>query len=175
VSSGAAVAGIGLGLLVSVRSRSRSRVILHGRLARSAVGELLVELREGARRLICRRPPRTLGDPSLELARRDQGGPVLSTRGGRSTARRRRRSVSTPILHQGVAVGALVHDRSLRLRPELLDAVGAAPASRSRTAARSRRCSAPSGAAAPRRQQAALRRVATLVAADVRRRRLPEP
>ena len=34
--------------------------------------------------------------------------------------------VATPILHQGEPVGALVHDRSLRLRPELLDAVCAA-------------------------------------------------
>src|SRR5262249_1444901 len=34
--------------------------------------------------------------------------------------------VTTPILHQGEPIGALVHDRSLRLRPELLDAVSAA-------------------------------------------------
>ena len=34
--------------------------------------------------------------------------------------------VATSILHQGEPVGVLVHDRSLRLRPELLDAVSAA-------------------------------------------------
>jgi signal transduction histidine kinase len=34
--------------------------------------------------------------------------------------------VATTVIHQGAAVGALVHDRSLHLRPELLDAVNAA-------------------------------------------------
>jgi signal transduction histidine kinase len=34
--------------------------------------------------------------------------------------------VATAIRHQGEPIGALIHDRSLRLRPELLDAVSAA-------------------------------------------------
>jgi signal transduction histidine kinase len=129
LSSRAAVVGIGLGLLASLAlPASFLAVLLKGRLSRAAVGELLVELREGA-------PApgledalgRALGDPSLELARRwpdgsyrDGGGRALVFPGP-GDAR-----VVTPIAHQGEPVGMLVHDGSLRLRPELLDAVSAA-------------------------------------------------
>jgi PAS domain S-box-containing protein len=130
ISSEAAVIGIGLGLLAAVALPAAFvGILLQGRLSRAAVGELLVELREAGE------PPslrdalrRALGDPSLELARMrpedgayvDRSGKLvdLPVPGGTQTA--------TPILYQGEPVGMLVHDRSLRLRPELLDAVNAA-------------------------------------------------
>jgi signal transduction histidine kinase len=129
LSSGAAVVGIGLGLLASTALPAAFlAVLLQGRLSRAAVGELLVELREGAA------APgledalrRALGDPSLELARRQADGSHRDASGrpvrlpGPGEAR-----VGTPIAHHGEPVGMLVHDRSLRLRPELLDAVSAA-------------------------------------------------
>ena len=130
LSSGAAVLGIGFGLLASVAlPASFLGMLLQGRLSRGAVGELLLELRgrphphslEVALR-------RALGDSSLELLRIrpedgahvDRLGKVVRPPGpGRP-------QVTTPVLYQGEPVGALVHDRSLHLRPELLDAVNAA-------------------------------------------------
>ena len=130
LSSGAAVVGIGLGLLASVAlPASFLGVLLQGRLSRGAVGELLVELRarnrphdlEDALR-------RALGDPALRLARlRPEDGAYVDGRGkivplpAAGEAR-----VATTVLHRDAPVGALVHDRSLHLRPELLDAVNAA-------------------------------------------------
>jgi signal transduction histidine kinase len=129
LSSEAAMIGIGLGLLAALALPGAFLgVLLQGRLSRAAVGELLVELREGS-------PApglqdalgRALGDPSLELARREVDGSyhdgsgqalVLPEPGDGRTA--------TPIGHQGEPVGMLVHDKSLGLRPELLDAVSAA-------------------------------------------------
>jgi signal transduction histidine kinase len=170
LSSNAAVLGIGIGLLVSVALPiSFLGVMLHGRLARAAVGELLVELREG------RDAPdlqdalrRALGDTSLELARRDAEGRFVDG-GGRTIALPPADGarVATPILHQGETVGALVHDRSLRLRPELLDAVGAAAGfalANERALETVQRADAELRRLAD--EQAALRRVATLVAAD---------
>jgi PAS domain S-box-containing protein len=93
------------------------------------VGELLVELRartqphslEAALR-------RALGDHALQLVRVRQeddtyvdGNGELVTLPKPGDAR-----VATKVVHQGAVVGALVHDRSLHLRPELLDAVNAA-------------------------------------------------
>ena len=130
LSSEAAVIGIGLGLIAALALPiAFLGVILEGRLSRAAVGELLVELREPSR------PPglqdalrRALGDPQLELVRvRPEDGAYVDRSGapvelpGPSDPQ-----VTTPILHQGEPIGALVHDRSLRLRPELLDAVSAA-------------------------------------------------
>jgi len=130
ISSEAAVIGIGLGLLAAVALPAAFvGMLLQGRLSRAAVGELLVELREAGE------PPslrdalrRALGDPSLELARMrpedgayvDRSGKLvdLPVPGGTQMA--------TSILYQGEPVGMLIHDRSLRLRPELLDAVNAA-------------------------------------------------
>jgi signal transduction histidine kinase len=170
LSSGAAVLGIGLGLLVSVALPvAFLGVILHGRLARAAVGELLVELREGGEAPDLEDAlRRALGDPSLELARRDEKGRFVAG-GGRPLALPAGGGarVATPILHQGQPVGMLVHDRSLRLRPELLDAVGAAAGF---ALANERALEAAQRADAELRrladEQAALRRVATLVAAD---------
>jgi PAS domain S-box-containing protein len=71
---------------------------------------------------------RALGDPTLELARvRPEDGVYVDRNGspillpGPADPQ-----MTTQILHQGEPIGALVHDRSLRLRPELLDAVSAA-------------------------------------------------
>jgi len=130
LSSGAAVIGIGLGLLAALALPGAFLgMLLQGRLSRAAVGELLVELREPGQ------PPdlqdalrRALGDPSLELARVrsddwtyvDRFGATVALPGPGDA------QVATPIRYQGEPVGALVHDRSLRLRPELLDAVSAA-------------------------------------------------
>jgi signal transduction histidine kinase len=103
--------------------------LLHARLSRSALGELVVELRadltpSGLRDALAR----TLRDPSLELAywlpqfetyADVEGKPFdLDARaGGRAV---------TPIDRQGEHVAALLHDRSLRDEPELLAAVTAA-------------------------------------------------
>ncbi len=129
LSSRAAVVGIGLGLLASLALPGAFLgVLLQGRLSRAAVGELLVELREGG-------PApgledalrRALGDPSLELARLDGGGAYARSDGAPfAPPLPRDPRTTTPVLHQGEPVGLLVHDRSLRLRPELLDAVSAA-------------------------------------------------
>jgi signal transduction histidine kinase len=130
ISSGAAVVGIGLGLLAAVAVPAGFlAILLQGRLSRAAVGELLLELRERSR------PPglrdalrRALHDPSLEVARlRPDDGAYVDRNGNTIELPAPGTSqVATPILYGGEAVGALVHDRSLRLRPELLDAVNAA-------------------------------------------------
>jgi PAS domain S-box-containing protein len=129
LSSRAAVVGIGLGLLASLALPGGFvAMLLQGRLSRAAVGELLVELREGAAAPGLQDAlRRALGDPSLELARREDDGSYRDA-GGRVLALQRSGDarVATPIEHQGEPVGMLVHDRSLRLRPELLDAVNAA-------------------------------------------------
>jgi len=131
LSSRAGLVGFGLGLLAALALPAAFLAILvQGRLSRAAVGELLLELRDPGR------PPdledalrRALGDPSLRLGRLrlrsgegyvdGSGEPlVLPTPGGVQ--------VTTPILYQGATIGVLVHDRSLKLRRELLDAVSAA-------------------------------------------------
>jgi signal transduction histidine kinase len=128
ISSGAAVVGIGLGLLASIAlPASFVVVLLKGRLSRAAVGELLVELREGAA------APgledalrRALGDPSLQLARRMPDGSYRDGAGRVVSPRSPDWGVPTLIEHHGEPVGMLVHDPSVRLRPELLEAVTAA-------------------------------------------------
>jgi PAS domain S-box-containing protein len=130
LSSQAGIVGFGLGVLAALAIPAAFVVTLvQGRLSRAAVGELLLELRDPGR------PPdleeslqRALGDPTLRLGRLvpdgeeyldPEGAPLrLPEPGGPQ--------VATPILHHGEPIGTLVHDRSLRLRPELLDAVGAA-------------------------------------------------
>jgi PAS domain S-box-containing protein len=130
ISSRAAVIGIGLGLVAALALPvAFLGVLLDGRLSRAAVGELLVELREPTH------PPglrdalrRTLGDPTLELVRyRPEDGAYVD-RSGEAVVLpdAGEPQVATPIVNHGEPLGALVHDRSLRLRPELLDAVGAA-------------------------------------------------
>ena len=130
LSSRAGVVGFGLGLLAALALPAAFLgIVLQGRLSRAAVGELLVELREpGAPPVLRDGLRRALGDPSLELLRvRPENGAYLDRFGETVTLPATRHpQVATPILHQGEPVGALVHDRSLRLRPELLDAVSAA-------------------------------------------------
>ena len=134
LSSEAAVIGIGLGLLTALALPAGFlAILLQGRLSRAAVGELLVELGEPGEP--GGEPPglrdalrRALGDPTLELARISPDGGAYVGRSGETLALPRPGDpqVATSILHQGEPVGALIHDRSLRLRPELLDAVSAA-------------------------------------------------
>ena len=129
LSSGAAVVGIGLGLLSSIALPAAFVAgLLQGRLSRAAVGELLVELREGTTATGLQDAlRRTLGDPSLELARGDASGRYRDAEGrpmalpGPGEPR-----MTTSIEYQGDEIGVLVHDKVMRLRPELLDAVSAA-------------------------------------------------
>jgi PAS domain S-box-containing protein len=130
VSSKAAVIGIGFGLLAAVALPGTFlAVLLQGRLSRAAVGELLVELRERGRSPVLRDSlRRALGDSTLEVARvRPEDGAYVDSRGRTvSLPGQTEAQVATPILYGGEPVGALVHDPSLNLRPELLDAVNAA-------------------------------------------------
>ncbi|HEX6787660.1 MAG TPA: histidine kinase [Gaiellaceae bacterium] len=128
ISSDAAVIGIGIGLIASLAFPAGFlTVLLQGRLSRAAVGQLLLELGEPGD------PPgledalgRALGDPTLALAR-VEGGVYVDSRGKPVTLPGSGATqVSTLILHHGEPIGALIHDRTLRLRPELLDAVCAA-------------------------------------------------
>jgi len=130
LSSRAGYFGFGLGLLAALALPGAFvGTLVQGRLSRSAVGELLVELGEpGEPPLLRDGLRRALGDPFLELARvRAEDGVYVDRFGERMTLPGvGEPQIATPLVHQGEPVGALVHDRSLRRRPELLDAVGAA-------------------------------------------------
>jgi signal transduction histidine kinase len=114
LSSNAAVVGIGLGLLSSIALPAAFVAgLLQGRLSRAAVGELLVELRQGTTAPGLQDAlRRTLGDPSLELARADAAGRYIDAEGrpmtlpGPGEPR-----MTTPIEHQGEEIGVLVHDK----------------------------------------------------------------
>jgi signal transduction histidine kinase len=104
--------------------------LLHARLARAAVGDLLVELRDDAPAAELRDAlARALRDPSVELAywlpeyetwADVDGKPVvLPDDGTRATM---------IIERKGTRVAALTHDPALLDQPELLDAVAAAAA-----------------------------------------------
>ncbi len=105
--------------------------LAHARLARSSVGDLLVELRaDPAPAGLAPALARALRDPSLTLAYwlpafeswADLDGHRVDLPGadaGRTT---------TLIEHDGAHVAALVHDGALQDEPELLSAVGAAAA-----------------------------------------------
>jgi signal transduction histidine kinase len=105
--------------------------LLDARLARSSVGDLLVELRSDPSPRELREPiARALNDPSLELAywlpqfgswADPEGRAVRLPRDGDGRA-------ATLIERNGERVAALVHDPSLEHEPELLDAVSAAAA-----------------------------------------------
>jgi signal transduction histidine kinase len=105
--------------------------LLNARLARSAVGDLLVELRsEPAPADLRGAFARALGDPSLTLAywlpqfgswAEPSGRPVELPKPGSGRA-------TTLIESDGAHVAALVQDASLDQEPELLDAVSAAAA-----------------------------------------------
>jgi PAS domain S-box-containing protein len=130
LSSRAGLVGFGLGLLAALAIPAAFVVTLvQGRLSRAAVGELLLELRDpGEEPDLEESLRRALGDPTLRLGRLgavedeylDSSGELLRLPVAGEA------QVATPILHHGEPIGTLVHDRSLRLRPELLDAVGAA-------------------------------------------------
>jgi signal transduction histidine kinase len=104
--------------------------LLDARLARSAVGDLIIDLRSDMQPASLQIAlARTLRDPSLKLAYwlpdfgtyvDLDGRPVdVPAHDGRATR---------TIEHEGVRVAALLHDPSLDDEPELLDAVGAAAA-----------------------------------------------
>ena len=102
--------------------------LVQGRLSRAAVGELLLELRSpGEAGDLEEALRRALGDPTLRLGRLTPDGGYLD---GSGTAfalpGRNDLQVATPIMHRGESIGILVHDRSLRLRAESLEAVSAA-------------------------------------------------
>ena len=129
LSSHAGLLGFGLALIAALALPVSFLVTLvQGRLSRGAVGELLLELRDPAQSADLEEAlQRALGDPALRLGRRTPDGGYVGCSGAvLFVPDRGGRTVATAILHQGKPVGMLVHDRSLRLRPELLDAVNAA-------------------------------------------------
>ena len=125
--------------------------LLRTRLHRSAVAELVVELGSLPRPSQVRDAiARTLGDPSLELAfwlpdderYVDPNGNALVPEAEPARA-------VTVLEHDGTRLAALVHDPSLLDDPELVQAVGAAAASRSRTRACRPSCAPSSPRCAP--------------------------
>ncbi len=130
LSSRAGLVGFGLGLVAALALPAAFlATLVQGRLSRGAVGALLLELRDPGRPSDLEEAlQRALGDPSLRLGRLAAdgscfidgfGAPLPSPRPGDA-------QVVRPILHQGESIGALLHDRSLRLRNDLLEAVSAA-------------------------------------------------
>jgi signal transduction histidine kinase len=105
--------------------------LLHARLARAAVGDLLVELRGSPAPADLRDAlARALGDPSLRLVywlpayeswADVDGQPVALDSGGG-------RRATTLIDREGEHVAAMTHDAAVNDEPELLDAVAAAAA-----------------------------------------------
>jgi signal transduction histidine kinase len=102
--------------------------LLDARLARSAVGDLVLELRtEPAPDHLRDALARTLRDPSLELAYWLPGFGVYADRNGRPVMLRGLQGRATKLIDRdGVRVAALIHDPALEDEPELLDAVCAA-------------------------------------------------
>src|SRR4051812_7156662 len=102
--------------------------LLRARLARSAVGDLVVALRrDPAPDAVRDAMARALGDPSLQVAfwLPDHGG--YADAGGHPVdPGDDRERVTTMVDLSGERVAVLLHDPSLRGEPELLDAVGAA-------------------------------------------------
>jgi signal transduction histidine kinase len=102
--------------------------LLRARLARGALGELLLALERTSPAGLRDALAHALGDPTLELAfwlpeRNefvDDQGTALPLPADDSP------QALTPIEHQGEPVAALVHDRSLLEEPELVQAAGAA-------------------------------------------------
>jgi len=105
--------------------------LLDARLARSSVGDLLVELRaEPSHGDLHDLLAQALGDPSLELAYwlpqfgswADPAGRAVSLPGADSGR------AATIVERDGKPLAALIHDPALKDEPELLDAVSAAAA-----------------------------------------------
>jgi signal transduction histidine kinase len=129
LSSRAGLLGFGLALIAALALPvAFLATLVHGRLSRAAVGELLLELRDPAHPADLEEAlRRALRDPTLRLGRLAPDGGYLDGSGAAlALPKRDAFRATTPILHQGEPVGMLVHDRSLRLRPELFDAVNAA-------------------------------------------------
>jgi signal transduction histidine kinase len=101
--------------------------LLQARLARSSVGDLVVELRDAPGEL---RSPlaRALRDPSLALVYWLPEFGVWADEKGRPVPLPDDASRVTPIDDDGEPMAALVHDPALRDEPALLDAVTAAAA-----------------------------------------------
>jgi signal transduction histidine kinase len=103
--------------------------LLDARLARSAVGDLILELQSDPAPANLRVAlARALRDPSLKLAYWLPDFETYVDREGREVevAADEEGRVTTLIDRNGARVAALVHDRALVEEPELLDAVGAA-------------------------------------------------
>jgi signal transduction histidine kinase len=102
--------------------------LLRARLARSAIGDLVIELEHTPTAELPAALSRALDDPSLELALALPGGRDFVDASGqpvRLPESDPRRAV-TRIEHDGKVVAALVHDPSLLEEPELVQGVGAA-------------------------------------------------
>jgi signal transduction histidine kinase len=100
--------------------------LLHARLARAAVGDLLVELRDDVPAAELRDAlARALRDPTLELA---YWLPEYGTWAGVDGRPVALDGASKIIERKGTPVAALTHDPALLDQPELLDAVAAAAA-----------------------------------------------
>ena len=130
LSSRAGLVGFALGLVAALALPAAFLgTLVQGRLSRGAVGELLLELRDpGRARDLQDALGGALGDPSLRLGRLGPEADLYLDCAGRPLTLPRPGdvAVTTTIRHQGESIGVLVHDRSLRLRQELLDAVTAA-------------------------------------------------
>ncbi len=129
LSSRAGFVGFGLALIAALALPvGFLATLVQGRLSRAAVGELLLELRDPAHPADLEEAlRRALGDPTLRLGRLAPGGGYVDGSGATLVLPARDdHQVATPVPHGGEPVGMLVHDKSLRLRPELLDAVNAA-------------------------------------------------
>jgi signal transduction histidine kinase len=101
--------------------------LLRARLARSAVGELVVELSANPAPASLRDSlARALHDPSLRLAYWLPEFETYADRSGQPIDVRREPGTTTMVKHEGRAVAALLHDPSLEREPALLDAVVAA-------------------------------------------------
>jgi signal transduction histidine kinase len=102
--------------------------LLSARLARSAVGDLVLELRDDlAPRELRDALARALGDPKLTLAYWLPHFASYADLEGRSQEVPSSDGRSTTLIEQdGAPVAALIHDPALDDEPELLDAVGAA-------------------------------------------------
>ena len=101
--------------------------LLRARLARSNIGELLVDLREPSAPGALREAlARALGDPTLELAYWVPEYEAYAGADGEPFALPDDGRVTTYVERGGAPVAVIVHDASLRDEPELVGAVAAA-------------------------------------------------
>jgi PAS domain S-box-containing protein len=101
--------------------------LLQGRLARSAVGRLVVELGTTPAQGDLRDAlARALGDPTLQVAYRVDEDVYVDVDGNHVELPGDGRRATTFVEHDGECVAALVHDASLREDRDLIEAVAAA-------------------------------------------------